>query len=70
MKTKPVAKFFVAAHEPKTVFVESAPDTAAKVVICESESEAGSICYLLNEVIKGKVFPGPISTEAERGEQE
>ncbi|NJM87411.1 MAG: hypothetical protein HC847_09650 [Hydrococcus sp. RU_2_2] len=70
MKTKPVANFFVPANEPKTVFVEFAPDTAAKAVICESEREAGFICYLLNEVINGKVFPGPIANEPERGGQE
>ncbi len=70
MDTAPVVKFFIQPHIPKVVWIRIAEFTSYVVVTCEKEQEAHLICHLLNEVIKRKIFPGPIATDAERGGQE
>ena len=70
MKIHSEIRFEVLSEDSTTILLETKTGKIFVAAICSTPKEAHLICYLLNQVVKGKVFPGPIATEAERGGQE
>lgn len=69
MKIKHEIEFYVLASNPKVIFIETNTGIPLIAAKCETQKEAHLICHLLNEVIKGRVYPGPIANESERGDE-
>ena len=69
MKIHAEIRFEVLAEDSKTILLKTSTGKIFVAAICSTQKEAHLICYLLNEVINGKVYPGPIAIEPERGGQ-